>query len=125
MFELINRKTYKILLVLALIASLLSTLSALSGVVNVSHFNDKIGHALMFFVLAFLAYHTLKEKYGIKTFIALSLFGLLIEVIQYYLPWRSFSWLDWAADIVGLLFYEIIHQLKRLFLARFKKETQQ
>ena len=125
MFDLINKKTYRLLLIIALVASLFATLSALSGAVDVSRLNDKLGHAIMFFVLAFLSYHALKENYGIKTLIALSLFGLFIEIIQYYLPWRSFSWLDWLADNIGLLFYELIHQLKRVLLAKFKKGTQQ
>jgi VanZ family protein len=30
-------------------------------------------------------------------------YGLLIECVQWWLPWREFSVLDLAADLVGLL----------------------
>jgi VanZ family protein len=47
--------------------------------------------------------------------IALAVFGLLIEIIQYFLPWRSFSLLDWLADIIGILTYDVVHRLKRRY----------
>ncbi|MCP3674973.1 MAG: VanZ family protein, partial [Gammaproteobacteria bacterium] len=80
--------------------------------------NDKVAHAVTFSVLAFLYSHTLGKKYGFQAIVLLAGFGILIELIQYFLPWRSFSWLDWVADLVGIFVYEIIHRVKRVLLKK-------
>ena len=118
MFELINRKTYRYFLLLAILGTLVLTFSMTSGVVVVELINDKVAHGSIFFVLSFLSFHSLGRQYGLLTLVALACFGLLIEVIQYFLPWRSFSWMDWVADISGILAYELIHRLKRAFYLR-------
>ena len=118
MFEIINSKTYRRLFILAIIGTLIMTLSVTTEIVRVGFINDKFAHGLIFFVLSFLCFHALGRKYGLLALLALSLFGLVIELIQYYLPWRDFSWLDWAADITGIVFYELIHRLKRLYYSR-------
>ncbi len=118
MFELINQKTYRILFMLGVFATLIATLSVITGVVSPILFSDKLAHALIFFVLSFLLSHWLQSRYGLWSIVALALFGLLIEVIQYYLPWRSFSWRDWFADIFGILLYQIIHTIKWWFIRR-------
>jgi len=115
MFELIQTKTYRILFVLAVIVTLILTLSVVSGFVHPGMFSDKLAHAIIFFILAFLLSHWLGKQYGILAITALILFGLLIEVIQYYLPWRSFSYRDWAADIIGVIFYQILHLIFALY----------
>jgi len=117
MFDLINTKTYRILFILAVIATLILTMSVVSGFVRPGMFNDKLAHMMIFFTLAFLLSHWLGERYGVLAISALVIFGLLIEVIQYYLPWRSFSYRDWAADIIGIIFYQILH----LFYVLYKR----
>jgi len=115
MFELINKKTYRWLFIIAVVLSLVASLSVVSKTVAVHLINDKLGHGLMFFFLAFLCSHTVGRKYGVKSIILLAMFGLLIEVVQYFLPWRSFSWLDWFADIIGIIAYDVIHRLKKYY----------
>jgi len=114
MFEILSNKTYGFLFIVAIVGTLLLTLSVPTGIVQAGLINDKTAHALVFFVLAFLYSHTVGNDYGVKEVSLLIFFGLFIELIQYFLPWRSFSLLDWLADIVGLAGYEIIHRLKRL-----------
>jgi VanZ family protein len=35
----------------------------------------------------------------------LSLFGALIEITQYFVPYRSWSFVDFAVDVTGILIY--------------------
>ncbi|MFT5451077.1 MAG: VanZ family protein [Enterobacterales bacterium] len=118
MFELINKKTYRLLFIIAIVLTLVSTLSVVSKSVAVHLINDKLGHALMFFFLAFLCSHALGKRFDYKAIFLLAIFGLVIEVIQYFLSWRSFSLLDWVADIVGIIAYDVIHRLKRTYYLR-------
>jgi len=112
MFNLLNNKTYRILFFLAIVITLLLTLSVPVGIVKAGLINDKIAHGITFFSLSFLYSHSEGDKYGIKSLLLLVLFGFVIELIQYFLPWRSFSWFDWLADIVGIISYEIFHRVK-------------
>ena len=118
MFELINKKTYLLLFIMAIVLTLVSTFSVVSKSVSVYLINDKLGHALMFFVLTFLCSHALGKKFGYKAIFSLVMFGLAIEVIQYFLSWRSFSIFDWFADIIGIVAYVVIHRLKRTYYLR-------
>ena len=120
MFELINKKTYRLLFIIAVVLTLVATLSVVSKTVAVQVVNDKLGHAIMFFFLAFLCSHTLGKEFGLKAIILLAMFGLLIEFIQFVLPWRSFSVLDWIADVVGIIAYDIIHRVKRTYYLKQK-----
>ena len=44
---------------------------------------------------------------GLSKVLILMAFGLLIEVIQYFLPYRTFSLYDLGADAIGVLVYII------------------
>lgn len=113
MFKLFSKKTYGLLLTVAIIGTLILTLGMPTGIVKAGIISDKTAHALAFFVLAFLYSHSVGKGYGVKEASLLILFGLIIELIQYLLPWRSFSLYDWLADIIGIAAYELIHRIKR------------
>lgn len=68
--------------------------------------DDKLQHFAAFFVLALLLdYSYPRSPYQWRKQLLLVSYGLMIETVQYFLPWRSFSLLDWAVDIVALLSY--------------------
>lgn len=68
--------------------------------------NDKASHLLAFFVLALLLDFSFPlTGFQASKFISLFGYGLAVEIIQYYLPHRTFSLLDLAADTVGLFLY--------------------
>lgn len=68
--------------------------------------NDKLNHILAFAVLAWLADGAYPGETRAGTRLGLLLaFGFLIEVVQHCLPYRYFSWLDLAADALGVLGY--------------------
>ena len=68
-------------------------------------FNDKLLHAVGFFVMAFSSQLAHPRTRFIFLFIGLSSFGLMVELIQAYLPYRSFSIWDLGADMLGLALY--------------------
>jgi len=67
--------------------------------------NDKLLHAVGFFVMAILSHLAHPKASPWCLVVALSLFGIGIEIVQGFLPYRDFSFLDWFADILGLLLY--------------------
>ena len=86
----------------------------------ISHSHDKLNHMLAFWVLTFFA----DMSFGgpgrhIKSISSsLLLYGLLIELIQSQLPYRSFSLADIVADALAIFSYWLmaklaVHHLKK------------
>lgn len=85
--------------------------------------NDKLNHVLAFYVLAFLADYS-APKAGFLLYKGLPIlgYGLLIEMIQYFLPYREFSVLDLVADGIGIAAYVLSRPLlSRLDIQRHRK----
>ncbi|TNC81828.1 MAG: teicoplanin resistance protein VanZ [Oleiphilus sp.] len=72
------------------------------------HMNDKLLHGAGFVVMAFLAHAAHPHARILYPFIGLIFFGLLIELVQAFLPYRSFSVGDLLADIAGLAVYHVL-----------------
>jgi len=93
------------LLLLALVATTYATTAELTHPAATS-VNDKFAHFATFFTLSLLADLSFQKRgFGWTIWIPLTLYGLLIEIIQYHIPHRSFSLFDWAADGGGILLY--------------------
>ena len=75
---------------------------------NAPEFTDKIVHTVMYFFCTAAFYFI-----GIKRFVIISIaYGTIIELIQYLLPWRSFSFYDIIANCIGaMLFYLTFREL--------------
>ena len=68
--------------------------------------SDKLNHVLAFYVLGLLADFSWPESgFRLPKAFALLGYGLAIEIIQYFLPHRTFSLFDLGADAVGLFVY--------------------
>lgn len=68
--------------------------------------NDKLSHLLAFSALALLADFSFpRSPFHLNKAAPLLLYGCMIEVVQYHLPYRSFSLLDILADAAGLMLY--------------------
>ena len=72
---------------------------------------DKVVHFILFFIQSILITNTLYEYSDrnnriilILSIILLILFGLIIEIQQIYLPYRTFEIMDLIANFVGVLF---------------------
>jgi VanZ family protein len=80
----------------------------------IANINDKFGHTAAFLCLAFLLdFATARQKWGWSKALPLLAYGLLIEIVQYHLPYREFSLWDLAADGLGLLIYPVSYPLLR------------
>lgn len=70
-------------------------------------FLDKIVHFGMYLILGALVTYEFRYitkyyfKYLVKILIICVLYGIFIEVIQYFLPWRGFEFADMIADGLG------------------------
>ncbi|MFO7963147.1 MAG: VanZ family protein [Desulfobacterales bacterium] len=94
---------------------------------------DKIMHFIAFFILGILffrAYRAWKMKplyLVVLTLISSTLFGALIEIRQYYLPYRSAEINDIFADVVGCLagiaVYLVFIRINHLFAAEKKRTS--
>ena len=70
--------------------------------------NDKVSHALAFLCLSFLADYSFPgSHFSIRKIVPVLAYGVLIECIQYFLPYREFSFLDMVGNTVGLIIYMI------------------
>ncbi len=94
--------------------------TAMTNGAIIDSLNDKASHFLAFYALALLVDFAFPKKdFGMLKVFELLAFGLLIEVIQYLLPYRSFSLFDLMANGAGLLAYKFsIPTIKGITLLR-------
>jgi len=71
---------------------------------------DKAKHTFAFFVLFILAFNGFKIKAKLLMLLLL-FYGLQIEIVQYFIPKREFSFFDIFADGVGIVLGFISMQL--------------
>ena len=71
--------------------------------------NDLLVHAIGYAVLICAGFFAFPQRlYTLRLFLGLLVFSFMIEYIQYFLPYRSFSLLDLAANGLGLLLGVVI-----------------
>lgn len=100
------------LIVSMLLITFLTTMKLPHPVMTV--INDKLGHILAFFCLAFVLDFSFPESsFDLLKILPLLAYGLIIEVVQYHLPYRTFSLLDLLADSGGIVIYVFIIPLLR------------
>ena len=65
---------------------------------------DKFAHVLMFFLTMMWFMYVTAKPHQLLVGVSLILFGLVLEYIQMnFLPDRTFEWLDWIADGIGVV----------------------
>lgn len=103
-----NTRNFRLLLIAALIViSYLAFTPQNTPIVE--NLNDKLSHVLAFIVLAFLIDFSWPQlPWKLNKIIPLLGYGLLIEVVQSFLPHRMFSLWDMAADTLGVLIYPLL-----------------
>ena len=110
-------KKYKLSIIWALIMLLATTMKAGDEMPKIDiPYMDKIVHFGIFGVLGFLITYE-KRRADIPTWLICTLYGAAIEVIQLFLPWRSFEWEDMLADSLGALAGILVAK----YLIRFAK----
>jgi VanZ family protein len=99
-----HRRFWRLTLLLALTATTIAT-TVQPEAVHAAGINDKAAHAATFLLLAFLSHRAFPETATLWKAAPLFTYGLLIECIQYYIPFREFSLLDQMANTVGILLF--------------------
>jgi len=81
---------------------LISYLAFIPSPQNLNTVSDKIKHFLAFLVFVFLGYYPLNGNSRL-IFLGALVFGIFIEVVQFFLPYRSAEAADLLADLLGTL----------------------
>jgi len=79
--------------------------------------DDKSMHIFSYFVLAVLIFFTIKENSGaiVYSILASFAYGLIMEIVQLYVPGRSASLADAAANLIGaVLVTAVKHGIENL-----------
>nr|WP_275660388.1 VanZ family protein [Shewanella sp. Isolate13] len=109
-YDVINRQTiFKWALAIMLILVSYLVFSKPSYPTGIPNF-DKIGHVGSFFILSYLTYLAFKPKWYILAVI-LAGYAVFIEVVQSQLSYRSASFADFIADMVGISLFYFTHWL--------------
>ncbi|QOR65455.1 VanZ family protein [Cytobacillus suaedae] len=83
----------------------------IGGTLELAHL-IQFGILYLLIVLAFLTYGELTTKKEIIALVIASLYGVIDEIHQYFVPYRSFSTIDIIKDIIGAVFFwYIIHKV--------------
>ncbi|OGW34196.1 MAG: hypothetical protein A2X58_07020 [Nitrospirae bacterium GWC2_56_14] len=115
---------FRVLLAAALLA--ISFLATTSLAIPVAEdMNDKINHVIAFFLLALLVDLSFPAWSFLTKVLVLIAYGLSLEAVQAYLPYRSCSLFDLGADAVGLALYGICQPALRYvpFLGKGPEES--
>ena len=74
---------------------------------------DKIAHMIVFYFVGLWFFIIAKNVQTISLFILLCGYALSMEFMQMNISYRSFEWLDWVADVFGILL-SVFHLSKKL-----------
>ena len=94
-------------LIIVLILSLVSA-SSIPNFAAFAYLTDKLIHGIIYFYLAMLIFFSKFEISIIKALILLFIFGLFIEIIHHYHPYRYFELGDLLANFVGIFMCYLI-----------------
>lgn len=72
--------------------------------------NDKLEHYSAFLGLAFIAHRAMRAGFAVQMVVLLG-YGAWIELVQYFLPYRSSAMNDFMADIAGVCTYHALYQI--------------
>ena len=85
-------------------ASELKFFSALSFI------GDKISHGVIFFYIALLGMFCNFEIKNHLLMVIIFSFGLTIEIVHYFHPYRYFEWADLLANFLGIILARTIYK---------------
>ena len=68
-------------------------------------------HGVAYFVGIFLCYFAFDKKnisFVVWAGLLIFLFSVVLEVVQFYLPYRTFNWHDVVGNACGVLFFVVV-----------------
>lgn len=87
----------------AIVLVLVTALIPVPRVDALPSYSDKLVHLLSYLVLGLLAVLSQQRlRTGLLAAAAMIVLGLIVELVQGRLPWRSFEWMDLVANIAGV-----------------------
>jgi len=111
----ISKTQYKIAFFVAVFGVLTLALLPNGGGVD-TNLGDKVNHFIAFFTLSLLLNRASSTTHmRIRNALSLLLFGVLIEVLQSFTSYRESSILDIVADGVGIVAFQVLLSLYRLY----------
>ncbi|MDB4159113.1 VanZ family protein [Gammaproteobacteria bacterium] len=101
-------RTYKLIFFLSIFVIFYFSVVPASSIPNI----DKAIHFLIFLYLSSIGLLSRFKFSNIYLLIAIFSFGLIIEIIHFYHPYRYFELADLAANSLGILLASFIFQKK-------------
>jgi VanZ family protein len=77
--------------------------SSIPNIAALSFLTDKMIHALIFLYLSFIGLNSYFNISNLWLLVLIFSFGLVIEIIHFYHPYRFFEILDLIANLIGIL----------------------
>ena len=108
-------KAYKLIFFLSIFVIFYFSVVPAADIPNIaalSFLTDKAIHFLIFLYLSSIGLLSRFKFSNIYLLIAIFSFGLLIEIIHFYHPYRYFEFADLAANSLGILLASFIFQKK-------------
>ena len=97
---------YKVIFFLSLILIMYFSILPASSIPNIaalSFLTDKMIHALIFLYLSFIGLNSYFNISNLWLLVLIFSFGLIIEIIHFYHPYRFFEIPDLIANLIGIL----------------------
>ena len=79
---------------------------------NFSFDADKIVHAIVFFILTYLGFLSRFNISKLTLSLLIFFFGLFIEIIHFFVPYRLFEYFDLLANLIGVTIAQLVYKLK-------------
>ena len=108
-------RTYKLIFFLSIFVIFYFSVVPASDIPNIAALNfltDKAIHFLIFLYLSSIGLLSRFKLSNIYLLLAIFSFGLLIEIIHFYHPYRYFEFADLAANSLGILLASFIFHKK-------------
>ena len=88
--------------------------SSIPNIAALSFLTDKLIHALIFLYLSFIGLNCYFDISKLLLLVMIFSFGLVIEIIHFYHPYRFFEIPDLIANLIGILFALVIFNKKSI-----------
>ena len=79
---------------------------------NLSFDADKLVHGIIYFYLAYLGFLCKFKLSHLSIAILVFMYGMLIEIIHFFHPYRFFEYFDLLANLIGVTIALILIRLK-------------
>ena len=79
---------------------------------NFSYNADKIVHAIVYFIITYLGLLSRFNISELTLYLSILFFGLFIEIIHFFHPYRFFEYFDLLANLIGVTIAQFVNKIK-------------